>query len=87
MPILANCKHCFTPCQIAEKHLGVPVRCHKCGKTFTVHPTVLSSSEFGSVGFCRRFHKAAKKAGSAEWFISSGFNVRRPSAWAARSSR
>ena len=26
-----------------EKHLGVPVKCHKCGQTFTVHPTTLAS--------------------------------------------
>ncbi len=43
MPIRAHCPHCITPCQVAEQHLGVPVKCHKCGKTFTVHPTVLTS--------------------------------------------
>jgi protein phosphatase len=28
---------------VAEQHLGVPVRCHKCGQAFTVQPTVLTS--------------------------------------------
>ena len=43
MPVRAHCPHCITPCQVAEKHLGVPVKCHKCGQTFTVHPTTLAS--------------------------------------------
>src|SRR5262245_22163798 len=43
MPVPAHCPHCITPCQVAEKHLGVPVRCHKCGNTFTVNPTTLVS--------------------------------------------
>ena len=43
MPVRAHCPHCITPCQVAEKHLGVPVRCHKCGQAFTVQPTVLTS--------------------------------------------
>jgi serine/threonine protein phosphatase PrpC len=28
---------------VAEKHLGVPVKCYKCGQTFAVQPTVLTS--------------------------------------------
>jgi serine/threonine protein phosphatase PrpC len=43
VPVRAHCPHCITPCQVAEQHLGVPVRCHKCGQTFTVQPTVLTS--------------------------------------------
>ena len=43
MPIQAHCPRCIAPCQIAEKHLGKPVRCHGCGHSFTVHPTVLSA--------------------------------------------
>lgn len=43
MPVRAHCPHCITPCQVAEQHLGVPVRCHKCGQAFTVQPTVLNS--------------------------------------------
>jgi PPM family protein phosphatase len=43
VPVRAHCPHCITPCQIAEKHLGVPVRCHKCGQAFTVQPTALTS--------------------------------------------
>jgi PPM family protein phosphatase len=43
MPVRAHCPHCITPCQVAERHIGVPVRCHKCGKAFTVHPTALHS--------------------------------------------
>jgi serine/threonine protein phosphatase PrpC len=43
VPVRAHCPHCITPCQVAEKHLGVPVRCYKCGQTFTVKPTALTS--------------------------------------------
>jgi protein phosphatase len=43
MPVRAHCPHCIAPCQVAEQHLGVPVRCHKCGRAFTVHPTSLAS--------------------------------------------
>src|SRR5260370_1329489 len=43
VPVRAHCPHCITPCQIAEKHLGIPVRCHKCGQAFTVQPTALTS--------------------------------------------
>ena len=43
MPVRAHCPHCITPCLVAEQHLGVPVRCHKCGQAFTVQPTVLTS--------------------------------------------
>jgi protein phosphatase len=39
----AHCPHCIAECQVAEKNLGVPVKCHKCGGVFTVHPTVLAS--------------------------------------------
>lgn len=35
------CPHCITPCQVAEQHLGQPVRCHKCGATFTANPVVV----------------------------------------------
>jgi protein phosphatase len=40
VPVRAVCPNCITPCQIAEQHLGVPVKCHKCGQAFTVQPTV-----------------------------------------------
>jgi protein phosphatase len=43
VPVRAHCPHCITPCQVAEQNLGAPVRCHKCGQTFTVHPTALAS--------------------------------------------
>jgi protein phosphatase len=43
VPVRAHCPHCITPCQVAEQHLGVPVKCYKCGQTFTVQPTVLTS--------------------------------------------
>jgi serine/threonine protein phosphatase PrpC len=42
MPIRAHCPHCITPCQVAEQHVGKPVKCHKCSRMFTVQPTVLS---------------------------------------------
>lgn len=35
MPVRVSCPHCRTPCQVAEQHLGVPVKCGRCGKTFT----------------------------------------------------
>jgi PPM family protein phosphatase len=43
VPVRAHCPHCITPCQVAEKHLGVPVKCHKCGQAFTVQPPALTS--------------------------------------------
>ncbi len=43
MPVRAHCPHCTTPCQVAEQHLGSPVRCLQCGQTFTVKPTALAS--------------------------------------------
>lgn len=43
MRVQAHCPHCITPCQVSEKHFGVPVRCHKCGQTFTVRPPALTS--------------------------------------------
>src|ERR1700678_3490760 len=43
VPVRAHCPHCITPCQVAEDHLGSPVRCFKCGQTFTVKPTTLAS--------------------------------------------
>src|ERR1700739_4643269 len=43
VPVRAYCPHCIAPCQVAEQHLGRPVRCHKCGQTFTVQPTSLAA--------------------------------------------
>jgi protein phosphatase len=43
VPVRAHCPHCITPCQVAEQHLGVPVKCFQCGQIFTVQPTVLTS--------------------------------------------
>ncbi len=44
MPVpLLHYPHCITPCQVTEQHLGVPLKCTKCGQTFTVQPTVLTS--------------------------------------------
>src|SRR5437016_692620 len=36
--VRVHCPHCITPCQVAVKHLGVPVQCYKCSQTFTVRP-------------------------------------------------
>ncbi len=44
MPRRAYCPHCIRECEIAEKHLSVPVRCHNCGKVFTVKPTALAGN-------------------------------------------
>jgi predicted Zn finger-like uncharacterized protein len=30
-----SCPHCRTPCVVAEQHLGVPVKCGRCARTFT----------------------------------------------------
>jgi protein phosphatase len=43
MPVRAHCPHCIAPCQVAEQHLAAPVRCHKCGQSFSVNPTPLTS--------------------------------------------
>jgi protein phosphatase len=42
VPVRAHCPYCITPCLVAEQHLGVPVRCHKCRQAFTVQPTALT---------------------------------------------
>jgi protein phosphatase len=43
VPVQAHCPHCISPCHVAEQHLGVPVRCHRCGQVFTVQPTAFTS--------------------------------------------
>ncbi|MGH7173490.1 MAG: hypothetical protein ACRELG_24675 [Gemmataceae bacterium] len=35
MPVRVSCPHCRMPCLVAEQHLGVPVKCGRCGRTFT----------------------------------------------------
>ncbi len=35
MPVRVSCPHCRTPCLVAEQHLGVPVKCGRCARTFT----------------------------------------------------
>lgn len=35
MPVRVCCPHCRTPCLVAEQHLGVPVQCGRCGRSFT----------------------------------------------------
>lgn len=42
MPTRIFCPHCITPCQVAEQHLGQPVRCHKCGETFTANAVTVA---------------------------------------------
>lgn len=38
MPIRIYCPQCITPSQVADQHVGMQVRCHKCGATFTANP-------------------------------------------------
>jgi predicted Zn finger-like uncharacterized protein len=33
--VRVSCPHCHTPCLVAQQHLGVPVQCGRCGKSFT----------------------------------------------------
>jgi predicted Zn finger-like uncharacterized protein len=33
--VQVRCPHCHTPCLVAEQHLGVPVKCGRCGRSFT----------------------------------------------------
>lgn len=35
MPVRVNCPHCRTACLVAEQHLGVPLQCGRCRRTFT----------------------------------------------------
>ncbi|HEY7426156.1 MAG TPA: PP2C family serine/threonine-protein phosphatase [Gemmataceae bacterium] len=35
MPVRVSCPHCRAPCLVAEQHLGVPVQCGRCARTFT----------------------------------------------------
>lgn len=38
MPVRVHCPHCRTPCVVAERHLGVPVKCGRCARSFTTRP-------------------------------------------------
>lgn len=38
MPVRVQCPHCRTPCLVAEQHRGVPLKCGRCGRTFTTAP-------------------------------------------------
>jgi hypothetical protein len=33
--VRVNCPHCRTACLVAEQHLGVPLQCGRCRRTFT----------------------------------------------------
>ncbi|HTU20282.1 MAG TPA: MJ0042-type zinc finger domain-containing protein [Gemmataceae bacterium] len=44
MPVRVSCPHCRTPCLVAEQHLGVPVKCGRCGRTFTTRADPSSKS-------------------------------------------
>jgi hypothetical protein len=43
VPVRVNCPHCRTPCLVAEEHLGVPVQCGRCARTFTTAPAVAAA--------------------------------------------
>lgn len=45
MPVQIYCPHCTTPCLVADEHLGNPVRCYQCQRTFTPAPTALPRTE------------------------------------------
>jgi protein phosphatase len=32
VPVVVNCPHCAHPCQVADAHLGLPVKCSSCGQ-------------------------------------------------------
>jgi hypothetical protein len=36
VPVRVSCPHCRTPCLVAEQHQGVPLKCGRCGRTFTM---------------------------------------------------
>jgi serine/threonine protein phosphatase PrpC len=36
--VRSSCPHCATPCSIASEHIGILLRCSRCGKTFTFFP-------------------------------------------------
>jgi predicted Zn finger-like uncharacterized protein len=46
VPVRVSCPHCRTPCLVAEQHLGVPVRCGRCGRSFTTRAEAASSLRF-----------------------------------------
>jgi serine/threonine protein phosphatase PrpC len=35
VPVRVRCPHCGTPCLLAEQHVGVPVKCGRCARSFT----------------------------------------------------
>jgi serine/threonine protein phosphatase PrpC len=35
VPVRVSCPHCRTPCLVADRHLGVPVQCGRCSRSFT----------------------------------------------------
>ncbi len=39
MPVRVRCPHCQTTCQVAEQHVGKPVQCGRCSRTFTTRPS------------------------------------------------
>lgn len=39
MPVRVRCPHCQTTCQVAEQHVGMPVQCGRCSRTFTTRPS------------------------------------------------
>lgn len=47
MPVRVNCPHCLTPCLVAEQHLGVPVQCGRCARSFTTAPAVAAPPLLG----------------------------------------
>lgn len=47
MAVRVCCPHCRTSCLVAEQHLGVPVQCGRCARTFT---TRAEPADVSSVG-------------------------------------
>jgi len=48
VPVRVNCPHCRTPCLVAEHHLGVPVNCGRCARSFTTAAPPLVSLDIGA---------------------------------------
>jgi hypothetical protein len=43
VPVRVSCPHCRAPCLVAEQHLGVPVQCGRCSRSFTTRADAASA--------------------------------------------
>lgn len=67
MSVRVRCPHCRTPCMVAEQHLGVPVKCGRCGRTFTARAEVAPAPLRLDIGTASTAARA--RAGTEDRFL------------------